>query len=150
MSKEFSVNNLFPEASDTPVGNGTIDVNLIADMTRQRDTNFNVNPLYKSIIEKNLRLIKSYNDNFSQCCELIYKANDEDKTDIVFQIPFFITDVPEYDPVISLKIIQKRLWKQNINSVIMSKIAIYITWKHLEKDLFSPKKVNKKNYKYTY
>jgi hypothetical protein len=142
-NKEFSVNNLFPESRDIPIGNGTIDINLVADVYKQDIKIFDASPLIKTILEDKKKLYDIYNEHFKQCCEEIYKANNIGKTFIMFQIPQSIIGITEYNSSLNLQLIQKRLFKQNINSHINSKTEIFVTWGHLEKELFSSKKVNK-------
>lgn len=95
------------------------------------DDNFIINKIkYNQKYENNL-VIEVYKEKFKECLLKINDAIDINITDIFFTVSNGYFGCKKYDSHECLKYIEEKLRKKNFETLITSKIEIFISWRKL-------------------
>jgi len=131
--KQFNIETFFPNNLDETklnYHNGKFDVDTLFKPLFEKETLtvLDKSELLDTIIKKKSRLKKYYTQYYNNCCSKIKSANKYSITDIIFDIPEFISECPDYNPGECIRFIKKNLSGQLFNTYIISPMQIFITW----------------------
>jgi len=96
-----------------------IDVNTLLDVKKKRQE----------------LLQEAYNNILEQCWDKIKIANQNGITDFVFDVPFYIQNILEYNSNKCIEFIKKTLEDNYIHVYILKKNTLWITWHDLETNI---------------
>jgi hypothetical protein len=129
---KLDIETFFPNADNniSKYNGGRFDIDTLFKINKDNEklSNFNKMDLLKSIQNKKEKIKKQYIVMYNSCCSKIQDANNYSVTDIIYDIPEFITDFPDYKPQDCIKFIKKQLLKQSFESYIISDTQIFISW----------------------
>lgn len=129
----INISNIFPD-KNINLTNKILDVTSLYEL-RQKETNFNVESLLIKKDEKRKKLNNKYKKLFELCLRKIKEVNKSDVTDIIYTIPQYIYNLPEYNSIDCLMNIEDELRKMNLDTLILSNIAIFVSWHNLEDNI---------------
>ena len=137
----LNLDNLFPSKDGSRCStNGKLDINTLFGHNNAQNFTFDSNILLEGIKRKKEKLEECHKNIFKSCCKFIMSANKLDMTDIIFEVPIYISECQLYNSYNCLLYIKEKLKEHNISSVIHSKVKIFITWNDIEEKL-SKKKI---------
>ena len=84
-----------------------------------------------------------YRKLLAQCINNIQDNNDMDITDMIYSVPLYMHMQPKYDSVDCLQYIESKLRKQYLDTYIISKKEIFISWLNVEKNKEIDTAINK-------
>lgn len=124
---KFSISNFFPDADIKK----NLDIKTLTSITCD---DFNSEKLLKDKQHREKQVKKSYKKVLNTCLTKIDSVNKKGGTDIMFEVPqcYFLEN--NYSPEKCLKYIEKKLRKHYIDTYIVSKTGIYISWEDIEKN----------------
>jgi hypothetical protein len=114
---------------------GKLDVNMISSgksINIDPSKDFNSHNLLNSIYEKRKQKRNWLVDMYNLCCNKIKDADDAGLTDITFILPEIILENSAYRHKEAIEYISKNLRDQRIDTLVLDKKSIFITWKYLE------------------
>jgi hypothetical protein len=114
---------------------GKIDVNMIStgkSINIDPSKDFNSHNLLGNIYERRKKKRNWLVDMYNLCCNKIKDADDAGLTDITFTLPEIILENSSYRHQEALEYISKNLRDQRMDTLILDKKSIFITWKFLE------------------
>ena len=139
MDKVFSqmnIETLMPSNNHNYNRNtGKIDVNMISNgksINIDPSKDFNSHNLLNSIYEKRKKKRNWLVDMYNLCSNKIKDADDAGLTDITFILPEIILENSSYRHQEAIDYISKNLRDQQIDTLVLDKKSIFITWKYLE------------------
>ena len=119
---------------------GKIDVNMISNgksINVDPSKDFNSHNLLNSIYEKRKKKRNWLVEMYNLCSNKIKDADDAGLTDITFILPEIILENSSYRHQEAIDYISKNLRDQKIDTLILDKKSIFVTWKYLELKLES-------------
>ena len=131
---KISIDTLFPNEKHKKTG---LDIETIFPKNVRSDTSlpyFNSGELYEERHKKVINLHILYRQLLSQCIDNIKNNNDMDITDMIYQVPLYMHMQPKYNSTDCLQYIESKLRKQYIDTYILSKKEIFVSWLHVEKN----------------
>jgi hypothetical protein len=141
--KGFSIETLFPSEDGTrPYANGTLDIDTLFSNNldnKNEDRKFNSDILLKGITERRKRIRKVHVEMYNLCCSKIQSADSLGLTDIVFELPEYIPECPEFKHRLCIDYISTNLRKESLDTYMIDQRHLFITWKYVE--------LNKEEYK---
>ena len=131
---KISIDTLFPDAKykKTP-----LDVETIFPKSVRSDKSlpyFNSDELFIERHKKVINLHILYRQLLSQCIDNIKDNNDMDITDMIFQVPLYMHMQQKYNSMHCLQYIESKLRKQYLDTLIISKKEMFISWLNVEKN----------------
>jgi len=131
--EKMNITNLFSSINGRkPSTNGRLDINSLFKTNIECDNfKFNSKILLNNFKDQQMKLKNKHVYFYKMCCEKIEHANDNNLTDITFDIPRYIPDCNLYKPHECLEYIKTKLEEEHISSVIISNTKIFITWYNL-------------------
>ena len=131
----ISIESLFPNSKNR-IKHGTLDVNTLfpGKSNMNEDEYFDVDELSLVRKEKDKKLKDLFKVIMKQCIDRIKTANTNDYTDIVFEVPKKIYLYPDYYPHTCLQYIEKKLRKLYIDTLIITKNHIFISWLNVDRN----------------
>ena len=131
---KISIDTLFPDAKYKKTG---LDIETIFPKNVRSDTSlpyFNSEELFMERQKKVINLHILYRQLLSQCIDNIRDNNDMDITDMIFPVPLYMHMQPKYNSTDCLQYIESKLRKQYLDTLIISKKEIFISWLNVEKN----------------
>lgn len=134
--KGLSIETLFPSKEGSrPYANGSLDIdtifsNIFEDKAEERK--FNSDALIKSITKRRKKLRKVHVNLYNLCCTKIESANSLGLTDIVFELPEYIPECPDFKHKQCIEYISTNLRKESLDTYVIDKRHLFITWKYIE------------------
>lgn len=110
---------------------GALDIKSLFNQDK-RDLQFTPEELIKKRERKRETLHSNYETYYKRCLEKIEVASSLNKEDIVYNVPKFIADCPEYNPIDCLEYIEINLKNKYMDTFRINKNSIFITWKYIE------------------
>jgi hypothetical protein len=136
MSFNISVDSLFPEGKyKTRTNNKKLDIDILFKGTTLNDDpniSFSSDKLLDKIKKRRKNKLKKYNEMLRYCYQRIEETDNNNDTDLVFNVIKNIPDCKEYIPSECLEYISLKLRTHDLDTKILSDTAIFITWKYLE------------------
>lgn len=131
--KKFNIETFFPSDKNINGYNGKFDINTLFKTKTDNEELEILNPaqLIEIININKKKVMKHYTLLYNACGAKIKSANNYGITDIIFDIPEFITDCPEYNSLDCVKFIKKNLQEQIFDTYIISEIQLFISWHKL-------------------
>nr|QBK88354.1 MAG: uncharacterized protein LCMiAC01_00180 [Mimivirus LCMiAC01] len=80
------------------------------------------------------RVMKKYYEQYELCLDMIMEYTRLNKTNIIFSVPLFINEYPNYTPQKCTEYIKHRLKKHYIYAFIKSNTNIFISWKYIKEN----------------
>ena len=114
---------------------GKIDVNMISSgksINIDPSKDFNSHNLLNGIYERRKKKRNWLVDMYNLCCNKIKDADDAGLTDITFVLPEIILENSSYRHLEAIEYISKNLRDQRMDTLILDKKSLFITWKYLE------------------
>ena len=140
---KISIDTLFPEIK---YKKGGLDIETLFPKNSRSDTSqpyFNSEEFFLKRHKKVIDLHILYRKLLSQCIDIINDNNDKDITDIVYSVPLYIYMQPKYDSLDCLKYIETKLRKQYLDTYIISKKEIFLSWLNVEQNRDIDNAINK-------
>jgi hypothetical protein len=132
----INIETLFPSKDgEKTFSDGKIDINTLYQnnmFVKEYNRTFNSDILLKNIIIKRKRLRKTFVEMYNKCCSRIKKMDDIGGTDLIYKIPEQVIECPEFIHEDCLNYISKYLREQHIETKIIDKYTIFITWHNIE------------------
>ena len=131
----MTIENLMPSNNHNYNNTKKLDVFTISNgkkINTDPDRDFNSNDLLNSIYEKRQKYRNWLVDIYNQCSNKIKQADDDGLTDIIFELPDIILENSSYKHKDAIEYISKNLREQKIDTLIIDKKKIFITWKYIE------------------
>jgi hypothetical protein len=131
---KISIDTLFPDAKYKKTG---LDIETIFPKSIRSDASapyFNSEELFMERHKKVINLHVLYRQLLSECIDNIRDNNDMDITDMIFPVPLYMHMQPKYDSADCLRYIESKLRKQYLDTLIISKKEIFISWLDVEKN----------------
>jgi hypothetical protein len=128
----INIDNLFP--SSNKHGKKPLDVYSLyhPNEVQKVDENiFSIESLIDVREDKKRRGDVHYEKIYSSCLNRIANANKMNLTDIIYRIPEAIYRCPEYNAEKCLKILETRLRTLYLDTLIVNKNTIFISWLNL-------------------
>ena len=142
---KISIDTLFPDAKYKKTG---LDIETIFPKNVRSDTSlpyFNSEELFMERQKKVINLHILYRQLLSQCIDNIRDNNDMDITDMIFPVPLYMHMQPKYNSTDCLQYIESKLRKQYLDTLIISKKEIFISWLNVEKNKEIDNAMNKRS-----
>jgi hypothetical protein len=137
--KQMNIENLMPSNNHNYNRNrGIINIDMISHGSKiniEPDRDFDSRNLLNNIYERRKKKRNWLVDMYNQCCAKIKDADDIGLTDVIFTLPEIIVENSSYKHKEALEYISKNLREQKIDTYIIDKRNIFITWKYLELNL---------------
>jgi hypothetical protein len=149
MFKNITIDKLIPTNSSESHSyiKGALNLNSISKdkfINDDPNINFNSNILLENIKKRRINIRTILINAYNLCYEKILDADKSGLTDIIFIIPYKIQlNSNLCKPIQILTYISEALEKESINTYIIDSTHLFITWKFLELN----KESNKKLYK---
>ena len=90
---------------------------------------FSIDNLKKVREVKKQKIEEEYTSKYNECLKTIEQLNDRDESDMIFTIPKFIYECPEYEPKKCLYYIKNELKNNyNIDSTMITPYSMFVTW----------------------
>jgi hypothetical protein len=138
MSK-FNLETLFPTKNDDKqkFGNGKLDVetlfkNVNLDKKNDSYSKLDADDLLKKVKERRRKLLSSYINAYNNCCNKIKQQNESGKTDTFFNLPEYVIDSPDFVHEDCLNYICKYLRSNHMETYIMNKYTMFVSWHNIE------------------
>jgi hypothetical protein len=131
----LSITNLVNNNSSAyNVTNGNLDVQSLMSIKNSHDRvkEFNPDVLIQRRIDLRNKLLEIYTRYYDKCIENIKLVNNQNRNDLIFEVPKKISDCPEYFPIFCLNFIEQKLKDNFIDVLRVSYCSIFITWKFIE------------------
>ncbi len=133
---QMNIETLMPSNNNNYNRNtGKIDVNMISNgksINLDPSKDFNSHNLLNSIYEKRKKKRNWLVEMYNLCSNKIKDADDAGLTDITFILPEIILENSSYRHQEAIDYISKNLRDQKIDTLILDKKSIFVTWKYLE------------------
>jgi hypothetical protein len=143
---QMNIETLMPSNSHNYNRNtGKIDVNMISNgksINIDPSKDFNSHNLLNGIYERRKKKRNWLVDMYNLCCNKIKDADDAGLTDITFILPEIISENSSYRHLEAIEYISKNLRDQKIDTLVLDKKSIFVTWKYLELKLESDESEN--------
>jgi len=112
--------------------NQVLDVKTLINT---HDNSFDIKKLIDTREQKRKKLIDTYIKLYAQCINKITIANSLGKNDLLYSVTTYIKDVPNYKPDECLIYIQERIKSLYMDTYIVNKTTIFITWAYIEANI---------------
>jgi hypothetical protein len=122
----LNINNLF--GCNAPINDNPLSLKDLDRSQHNKKQEFNIQSLVNKNKEHKEYAYKKYKELYEYCLSKISVANKIGKNEIMFEIPSYIYRAKSYDSVECLKYIKGKLEKMNIETYIISKTSILISW----------------------
>ncbi len=132
---KISLKNLVPEVKIADSRKSQFDINSLLSINNNIEDsirNFNADYLIKSNRDKREKLLKIYHRYYANCIEKIKLFHNGGKMDLIYEVPEYITDNPDYLSKYCLDFIEIKLKQNYIDTFRIDKKTIFITWKYIE------------------
>jgi hypothetical protein len=130
---KISISTLVPEAGlKTNMHSKPLDINTLMASTKGINDSYTADMIIKSREKKRERILEIYSRCYDQCIEKIKLLNTSNKIDLVYNIPIFIPDCPDYNPQRCLEYIETKLRVNCFDTLRLSDHSIFVTWKYIE------------------
>ena len=129
---KLNVDNLFPSTNKTK--NRPLDVYTLYNnrvIQKDKEIEFSIDSLINFREDKKKRAVEHYERIYEMCLDRIAYANKMSKTDIVYRIPLGIYRCPEFLSKECLRIIETRLRKLYLDTLILDQSSLFISWMNL-------------------
>lgn len=146
---KISIETLFPsEDSNKSYSNGKINIDTLFSNNKNNDNqdrNFDSDSLIKNIVEKRKRIRKWYVNMYNICCRDIKEADQLKMKDMIYVLPDIIPECPEFDHADCIRYISQHLRLEGLDTHVINKRKIFITWINIEYNKISMKKSKNDN-----
>jgi hypothetical protein len=146
----ININNLFPLSNSRSSVDKPLDVTSLYNFDRPQnieleanvktEINFSVESIINERKEKKRIIHNRYRKITDMCLNKIKSANKINKTDIVFNIPLTVFGCHEYNSDECLDYMEYKLRKLYMDTYILSKTAIFVSWLNIENNMKDSKK----------
>ena len=137
--REMNIENLMPSNNHNYNRNkGILTVDMIsggAKLNVEPDRDFDSVKLLNNINERRRKKRNWLVDMYNQCCMKIKDADDAGLTDIIFTLPEIIVENSSYKHIEALEYVSKNLRNQKLDTYIIDKRNLFVTWKYIELNL---------------
>jgi hypothetical protein len=131
----ININNLFPLSNSRSSVDKPLDVTSLYNFDRPQNIELEAN-----VKEKKRIIHNRYRKITDMCLNKIKSANKINKTDIVFNIPLTVFGCHEYNSDECLDYMEYKLRKLYMDTYILSKTAIFVSWLNIENNMKDSKK----------
>lgn len=114
---------------------GTNQVLDVKSLINTHDNSFDIKKLIDTREQRRKKLIDSYIRAYVQCINKVTIANSLGKTDLLYSVASYIKDVPSYRPEDCLKYIEQRIKSLYMDTYIVNRTTIFITWVYIEANI---------------
>ena len=132
----INVDDLCPELprSTGKLNVDTISINypLIEINDSMPHVKIDHNEIIKKINMKRKNKLYHYLLIFNKCCRKINEASDKDLYDIVFSVPYFVSQCPLYCVQECVDFVNQRLKKELFDTYVLNDTSLFITWRFIE------------------
>lgn len=126
---KLKLNDLYPSASDK------LDYKISTLVEIENNgfiENFSANTLLEKRKRKIKEKLKKYNKILNNCLMKISEYDDNNKTDIIYEIKHEIEYNKNFNYLECINFLQDNLRKRLFDTTIVSKRKIFVTWKYIE------------------
>jgi len=130
----ITLNTLFPNSEEIQ-NKSNIDINSLFNglsLNNYEKNNFNSKKLLENINERRKKKLKYMIDCYNKCCKQIINVNNDNEFDTFYSVPEYIPEAIDYNSKDCLDYISKNLNEKFIDTCIINKNTIFITWSNLE------------------
>jgi len=124
----INTDNLFNSNSSGP-----ININDLFNLDKSNNTESVVKHLIDNKKQQKVNAYLEYKKSFDMCLLTIKRASNMNKTDIFFKVPQLIVGCSFYNSLDCLYYIQNKLRNMNIDTLIINKFTIFISWINIDK-----------------
>jgi hypothetical protein len=128
--EKISIENIFNHKTGK---SSQIDVESIGFKSHQQ--NFDVVKLVETREKAREILLAKHLFFLKECHRQITVANSSGKTDLIFCVKKYCTDVPQYNSLDCLDFISRRLASNYIDSFIINNTSLFVSWMYLESNI---------------
>lgn len=131
----MTVDTLFPSDNKSGTRGKRLDVETLfanAPLEKEPDITFTSDILLDKIEKRRAKKLTHFRNMLNYCYQRINEADDNNLTDIIFNVVENVPDCKSYDPTDCLEYISCKLREENIDTIIINEITMFITWKYLE------------------
>jgi hypothetical protein len=146
----INISNLFPASYNKNTTNEPLNVRSLYNFNNKcslklnedtrKPVNFSIDSLINVRKEKQKKIHDKYKRITDTCLNNIKSANKIYQTDIIFNVPLTVLGCNEYDSLECLDYIEYKLRKLHMDTYIISKTTIFISWLHIEDNMNKSKK----------
>jgi hypothetical protein len=132
---KISLKNLVPEVRIADSKKSNFDINSLLSINNNFEDsirNFNADYLIKSNKDKREKLLKIYHRYYANCIEKIKLFHNAGKMDLIYEVPEYLSENPDYLSKYCLDFIEIKLKQNYIDTFRIDKKTIFITWKYIE------------------
>ena len=141
---QMNIENLMPSNNHVYNRNkGVLTVDMIsrgAKINVEPDRDFDSSKLLNNINDRRRKKRNWLVNMYNQCCAKIKDADDSGLTDIIFTLPEIIIENSSYKHKEAIEYISKNLREQKLDTYIIDKRNLFVTWKYLELNLTNENK----------
>lgn len=130
----ITIDVLFPNGTDNS-RYGRLDIDTLFKGTSQLVTkkeDFTSADLLDSIAKTRKKKLHVMIDQYNKCCRMIKEADKEGDDHLTFMVPPTVAECTAYSSVDTLVYIQNNLRKKFIDTTIVDRLSIFITWEDVE------------------
>lgn len=136
MSKELSVDNLFPSEVKSGTKGNKLDVNTLFNNTplteSEPELTFTSKVLLDRIEKRRAKKLNHYRTMLKYCHTRIADADESQETDIMFTVVDGVSDCKEYNSRECLEYVSAKLRQDDFDTTILTDSTMFVTWKYLE------------------
>lgn len=107
----------------------------VKTLINTHDNSFDIKKLIDTREQKRKKLIDAYTRSYAQCINKISVANTLGKNDLLYSVASYVKDVPNYRSDECLKYIEQRIKSLYMDTYIVNKTTIFITWAYIEANI---------------
>jgi len=135
----FSVDMLFPmETNKSGTKGKQLDIDTLfrdTPLNKQPVISFTSDVLIDRIKKRRLNKLNCYLKMLQYCHERIKNADELGCTDIEFVVVETYPECRDYDPYECLEFISEKLRQDYFDTIIISDVSMFITWKYIEEKI---------------
>jgi len=136
--EKLNIENLFSSDGVKPHTNGKIDINTLFKKTdKKEDVDFDAYMLLNTVKKKKKKIIDCHHEIFRSCCETILSVDKSGLTDMIYEVPHFVPECPNYDAEACVDVLKNKIKEQKLSCLKINRTRLFITWNNLEDKLKS-------------
>ena len=131
--QNININNLFPNNKNNYK---PLDIQSLYDQLNKKikKVDFSIQDIINTKEQERKKTMNEYKKYFHKCLIKIKTAHKLKKEDMIYIVPDRIIYCQEYNSIDCLNYIQSHLRKIYMDTFILSRKSIFITWINLEKN----------------
>lgn len=132
---KISINNLCPQANiieDKPLDISSLNNSI--ERKNKKKTELHVEDLTARWEEKKRKKFHEYKKIYNMCLSKIKQANKINRFDLLYEIPTVVYMCPQYDSVECLDYLQEKLKSLYLDTMIVNKYSIFISWMNIKEN----------------